>query len=706
MAAHGIHRLGKSAPLIPTYRPRGPWPWLPAALCVTLAACGGGGGGGSTGGTNGNPYLPSPTMVVTPLEVQASATSTQSAPAASVQVSVDNLLAGQQVYLSGTDTTHGIASVSDANSANPVTVNIQFKAPATLGPGTYDDTVTLDACYDTACTRPVADSPQTVQVQYTVTASPLTLAALNPASAQAGGASFTLTATGTGFTTQSSLQWNGNQIPTTFVSSTELSAQIPASDITTTGTVPVSVFDPSDGTTGSLNFTIQPAVLGLTGISPTSVTVGGPAFMLTVLGTGFTNSSTVLWNGATRPTTFVSEDELVAQIGASDISALGTESVAVQDPTSSVGTTTAQTLTVAATSIDAVSYQMNPAHTGAVNFKSVTFPSTSLWTANVGGPASYALIVGGRVFVTVSVNGNSELLALDAATGATLWGPIAFAGTANAAYDSGRLFVISGTGVTSQIISALDPATGNSEWSANVSGGWFPAPPVAADGMVFAVNGGDLNAFNGTNGAALWQQAVTGTSGMAAASADGVYTSAPCTTFDLRPATGETIWTNNTGCEGGGGETPVVANGVTYSPINGNYSGTRFNAETGTVLGDFSGTNIPAITSSTEFMLNAGTLQGISLSNSQILWSFAGDGSLDSAPIVVNGYVFVGSSNGNLYALDGSTGAQVWTQNVGTGIETSSSGSLSIYTGLAAGDGLLVVPAGNDVIAYQLSTNP
>jgi hypothetical protein len=29
-----------------------------------------------------------------------------------------------------------------------------------------------------------------------------------------------------------------------------------------------------------------------------------------------------------------------------------------------------------------------------------------------------------------------------------------------------------------------------------------------------------------------------------------------------------------------------------------------------------------------------------------------------------------------------------------------------IYGGLAAGDGLLVVPSGNNVTAYQLSTNP
>jgi len=52
------------------------------------------------------------------------------------------------------------------------------------------------------------------------------------------------------------------------------------------------------------------------------------------------------------------------------------------------------------------------------------------------------------------------------------------------------------------------------------------------------------------------------------------------------------------------------------------------------------------------------------------------------------------SANGNLYALDGTTGSQVWTKNPGAPIPTTSSGTISIYSGLSAGDGLLVSPLG------------
>jgi outer membrane protein assembly factor BamB len=101
-------------------------------------------------------------------------------------------------------------------------------------------------------------------------------------------------------------------------------------------------------------------------------------------------------------------------------------------------------------------------------------------------------------------------------------------------------------------------------------------------------------------------------------------------------------------------------------------------------------------------------LQGIALSNNQVNWSFAGDGLLVTAPIVVNNYVFVGSSSGNLYALNASTGAQVWNQNLGAPIPGPATGGSALQgqTGLAAGDGLLIVPAGNTVTAYVLSTNP
>lgn len=58
----------------------------------------------------------------------------------------------------------------------------------------------------------------------------------------------------------------------------------------------------------------------------------GPAFTLSVNGTGFVSNSVVRWNGSDRPTTFVSATRLTAQITAADITTPGSQSVTVNSP--------------------------------------------------------------------------------------------------------------------------------------------------------------------------------------------------------------------------------------------------------------------------------------------------------------------------------------------------------------------------------------
>ena len=77
----------------------------------------------------------------------------------------------------------------------------------------------------------------------------------------------------------------------------------------------------------------QPTVSGL---SPSSATVGGASFTLTVHGNNYVNGATVRWNGSSRQTTFVSESQLMATISASDISDIGTASVTVRNPSGDI----------------------------------------------------------------------------------------------------------------------------------------------------------------------------------------------------------------------------------------------------------------------------------------------------------------------------------------------------------------------------------
>ena len=349
-------------------------------------------------------------------------------------------------------------------------------------------------------------------------------------------------------------------------------------------------------------------------------------------------------------------------------------------------------------------------------------PRSSAWSAALGGPPSYALIVGGTVFVS-TVTGSpgagtiGQLYAFNGANGSIVWGPVAFSGAVGLAYDEGKLFVTSGLYSQSAVLSALDPANGKSLWGVTVpnpdifaSG----AAPVAAQGIVFAQEDGYVTAFDENGGAQLWQsQNFSGTNGSIAVGLDGVYSSGPCTAFNFRPLTGETIWDATTGCDGGGGITPVLSNGRLYAPldigtnINTPYSGIIYAAETGSSLGRFSFGASPAVTSSNTYAVTSGTLQSISNSGNQVNWSFAGDGGFQSAPIIVNNYLFVGSSSGNLYALNATSGALIGSVNLGAAIPRNTDGDTSYpATGLSAGDGLMIVPAGNSIFAFVLSTTP
>ncbi|MGH9679395.1 MAG: IPT/TIG domain-containing protein, partial [Candidatus Acidiferrales bacterium] len=76
---------------------------------------------------------------------------------------------------------------------------------------------------------------------------PFVNAPLAPAAAVPGSAGFTLKVNGTGFVSGAAVRWNGSPRPTTFVSSIQITAAIPASDLAMVATIPVTVSNPAPG---------------------------------------------------------------------------------------------------------------------------------------------------------------------------------------------------------------------------------------------------------------------------------------------------------------------------------------------------------------------------------------------------------------------------------------------------------------------------
>ncbi|MEI9979936.1 MAG: IPT/TIG domain-containing protein [Edaphobacter sp.] len=283
-------------------------------------------------------------------------------------------------------------------------------------------------------------------VPFTINPGVPTITSLSPTSATAGGAAFGLTVTGTNFVSGAAVNWNGQALTTTFLNATQLTAAVPASQITTAGTATITVTD-SGGASSGAPFTINPGVPTITSFSPTSATAGGGDFPLTVNGTNFVSGAAVKWNGtAALSTALVSSTQLIATVPASLIATAGTETITVTD---SGGTSAGTAFTV------------SPPGTPTISGLSQT-------SATAGG-GDFTLIVTGTNFVTgTTVKWNSTALSttvespteLQAAVSASL---IATAGTETITVTNstgtsvGTAFTVN---VPAPAITALSPAIG------------------------------------------------------------------------------------------------------------------------------------------------------------------------------------------------------------------------------------------------------
>jgi outer membrane protein assembly factor BamB len=361
-----------------------------------------------------------------------------------------------------------------------------------------------------------------------------------------------------------------------------------------------------------------------------------------------------------------------------------------------------------------VTFQIDYAHSGraTVGAAGPTFPPTASWSMTLNGPVSYPIVAGGLVIVTTGTNATdptaygTSLYALSLTTGAIVWGPITIAGTyafSAAAYDHGTVFVVNFNGT----VQAIDAATGASLWTVTPpSLVNSTSPPTAVNGVIYL---GGLTALDEATGNVLWTTGTGSGKGAPTVSSDGVFVSVPCNVYKFDPLVGTPLWHYAGGCGGGGGVTAVYANGKLYTR---DYASSPhdqiFDAESGAQLGSFGPSAIPAFSASAGFFLstdvqtNISTLTALDQTNGSSLWTFQGDGQLTTAPIVIDGVVVIASVSGNVYVLNASTGAVVWSGSAGTPINGPDEQNANQLTGLGAGEGWLVVPAGNSIVAWKI----
>jgi hypothetical protein len=267
--------------------------------------------------------------------------------------------------------------------------------------------------------------PRNVTANFAVMTSP-TISSLSPSRATAGGAPFTLTVNGSGFTSgYSKIIWNGVPLTTTVVSSTQATAQVDSILLAFQGTASVLVINVPEGTSNAVKFTVDPApsptpiILAMT---PLVGFAGGPAFDLQVYGIGFVPDSVVHWNGSNRFTVFLSSNQLRATISAADIARPAKNAVTVVSP--GVGSSPAYyNVESALTRIVALSppgtsagspefaltlYGMDFRPDAVVQWNGLTRPTTWVSTMEMRAAISAADVANGAICAVSVLNGDGS----------------------------------------------------------------------------------------------------------------------------------------------------------------------------------------------------------------------------------------------------------------------------------------------------------
>jgi hypothetical protein len=151
----------------------------------------------------------------------------------------------------------------------------------------------------------------TVEAGYAYDGSKFVLSSISPTITTAG-TGITLTATGANFPSNATIRWNGADLSTTYVSSTQLTASISSSLVAATGTDTITVYNPNTSSaSNALTFTINPSTPAITSLSTTTSPVGS-GFSFYVYGTGFTSGSQIYIGASNAWTTYYGPTQLYA----------------------------------------------------------------------------------------------------------------------------------------------------------------------------------------------------------------------------------------------------------------------------------------------------------------------------------------------------------------------------------------------------------
>lgn len=184
--------------------------------------------------------------------------------------------ASSDVVLTGTGFIAGQTTAALDGTAVPADVT----SPTTLTAHVPASLLASGRTAQFTATNPAPGGGTSAPLGFDVTWPAPVLSSLSPSSAVSGGASFTLTATGSSFVNGAHLTFDGTSLTTTVSSATQASATVPSSLIATAHTASVTLVNPGPGggASNALAFAVSPPITTAVGSGFVGVAAASAAF--------------------------------------------------------------------------------------------------------------------------------------------------------------------------------------------------------------------------------------------------------------------------------------------------------------------------------------------------------------------------------------------------------------------------------------------
>lgn len=286
-----------------------------------------------------------------------------------------------------------------------------------------------------------------------------------------------------------------------------------------------------------------------------------------------------------------------------------------------------------------------------------------LWNYTTGGQIyENAALSNGTLYVSAN---DLKLYALNAATGSLLWS-VSYGGRKSPTVDNGVVYV---AGTFNKLVFAFNASTGVQIWNytATVDTSGFAGSPTVAGSSLFvqAVNG-TMFALNVTTGLQIWNYSLGWVSFESAAYSSGVVyaTNEDAELYALDSSTGTKLW---------------------------NYSFGFMSHSTPAIVGDILYLGIMAGGAN-------GYIKALNTTSQTVLWTSPIFYTV-SSEAVSNGIVYIGSGDGSIgaenrnyvYAFNATTGSQLWNYSTGTCISTPLSLPDTPLTSPAVSNGVVFI---------------